>query len=419
MKPPVKKTVRMEKRVAELAAMTELEYDQVRVHEAKSLGLRLSTLDKAIFEKRETPQADHASHFKKEAPWGSPVTAADLLDEIIGILQTHTVMPPYAAQLIAAWVLFAWTHDVVRVSPLLALVSPEKRCGKTTVLTLIKALVPKPLASSNLSSASLFRMVDRWAPTVLIDEADTFLRDDRKNELRGILNAGHTRDAAFVHRCTGETYEPRAFNVWSPKVVAMIGRLPDTLEDRAIVMTMRRKRSSDQIERLRVDCMEMFEVTRRKLKRWSSDNLQKLRDADPPVPEALSDRAKDNVRYLVAIADLAGDHWPATIRDACLKNARDQGRAPQPANNALLRDIQGLFKERNITRISSQDLCDALVERDDLRWSKFTAGKPISPRGIANLLRDYGIKAESTRDGRVYSFCAFEDAFDRYLAPSE
>ena len=68
-------------------------------------------------------------------------------------------------------------------------------------------------------------------PTLLIDEADFFLRDNE--ELRGVLNSGHRR-GGHVIRIVGEDFEPRAFSTFSPCAIALIGRLPATLHDRAI-----------------------------------------------------------------------------------------------------------------------------------------------------------------------------------------
>ena len=67
---------------------------------------------------------------------------------------------------------------------------------------------------------------------MLIDEADSFLRNS--DELRGVLNSGHTRDSAFVIRTVGEDHEPRRFSTWGAKAIALIGKLPDTLADRSI-----------------------------------------------------------------------------------------------------------------------------------------------------------------------------------------
>jgi putative DNA primase/helicase len=88
------------------------------------------------------------------------------------------------------------------------------------------------------------------APTLLIDEADTFLKDN--DELRGILNTGHRRGGQ-VTRTVGDEFEPRQFTTWSPVAIAMIGRLPDTLDDRAITIRLKRRKPSERVRGFRSD----------------------------------------------------------------------------------------------------------------------------------------------------------------------
>jgi putative DNA primase/helicase len=99
------------------------------------------------------------------------------------------------------------------------------------------------------SPAAVFRAIEAWAPTLLIDEADSFVRNNE--ELRGILNSGHTRDSAFVIRTVGDDHEPRRFSTWAAKVVCLIGKLPDTLADRSIEIPLKRKLPSESVEKLR------------------------------------------------------------------------------------------------------------------------------------------------------------------------
>jgi putative DNA primase/helicase len=134
---------------------------------------------------------------------------------------------------------------------------------------------------SNISPAALFRAVEKFSPTLLIDEADTVTRDNE--ELRCILNSSHTRDAAYVVRTAGEDHEPRRFSTWSAKAVALIGRLPETLADRSIIVPMRRRAPSEQIERLRLDRPGILIELHRRAARWAADHLDDLRDADPPA----------------------------------------------------------------------------------------------------------------------------------------
>jgi putative DNA primase/helicase len=136
--------------------------------------------------------------------------------------------------------------------------------------------------------------------------------------LRGILNSGHTKAAAHVIRnveINGE-HKPRRFSTWAPKAIATIRALADTLEDRAIVLTLQRKPKTAPVERLRKRDSDEFAALRRRALRWAADNFDKLADPDPQIPDALNDRAADNWRPLLAIADLAGGKWPEQGREA-------------------------------------------------------------------------------------------------------
>jgi putative DNA primase/helicase len=122
-------------------------------------------------------------------------------------------------------------------------------------------------------------------PTLLIDEADTFLAGNE--ELRGILNAGHNRAYAYVLRAVGEDYEPKQFRVWAPKAIAKIGRLPPTLHSRAIQIKLQRKRIDENVVALRADRLGHLEPLRRQAARWIIDNSMSLKASEPEVPENL------------------------------------------------------------------------------------------------------------------------------------
>jgi putative DNA primase/helicase len=92
-----------------------------------------------------------------------------------------------------------------------------------------------------MSSAAVFRAVEAFAPTLIIDEADTFLTPE-KPELIGILNSSHVRATAYVVRVVGDDHEVKSFSTWCAKAIALIGELPGTLQDRSIIVRMHRKR---------------------------------------------------------------------------------------------------------------------------------------------------------------------------------
>jgi Protein of unknown function (DUF3631) len=139
-------------------------------------------------------------------------------------------------------------------------------------------------------------------PTLLIDEADSFVKDNE--ELRGILNSGHTKAAANMIR--NVDHKPRRFSTWAPKAIATIGTLADTLEDRAVVVRLQRKPPGATVERLGRRDNADFAALRSQAARWAADNFNKLADPDPKMPD-LNDC---NWRPLLAIADLVGGTWP-------------------------------------------------------------------------------------------------------------
>src|SRR5262245_5456619 len=107
--------------------------------------------------------------------------------------------------------------------------------------------------------------------------------------MRGILNSGHTKTATHVIRnveIKGE-HKPRRFSTWAPKAIATIRALADTLEDRAIVVTLQRKPKAAVVARLRKRDNEEFATLRRQAARWAADNFEQLTDPDLEVTEVL------------------------------------------------------------------------------------------------------------------------------------
>src|SRR5215469_4500775 len=235
--------------VARLAKLSKLEYDRQRDEAAARLGVRVATLDKAVRERRSADHDASTLPHWKVGPSPLPVDGAKLLDALRQVFRHYIVLPPGADIALALWVLHAWTMDAGEISPFLVLVSPTKRCGKTSVMILLQYLTPRSELASNITGPALFRYIEAVRPTLLIDEADSFVKDNE--ELRGILNSGHTKVAANVIRSVevnGE-HQPRRFSTWAPKAIATIRSLADTLEDRSITITLQRKPKTAAVTR--------------------------------------------------------------------------------------------------------------------------------------------------------------------------
>ncbi|MCZ6571946.1 MAG: hypothetical protein O7C98_02135, partial [Planctomycetota bacterium] len=114
---------------------------------------------------------------------------------------------------------------------------------------LLALVARRPLAATSLTAAVLYRVVEAFAPTLHVDEADNALRDN--DDLRVLFNSGYSRGTSRVPRCVGDEHEPRLFETFGPKALALIGKPPATILDRAIELGMRRRRKDEKLEPFR------------------------------------------------------------------------------------------------------------------------------------------------------------------------
>jgi len=347
-------------------------------------------------------------------PWPEPVALGDALAEALAAIMRHIFIGREAAVACALWA--AWTHifDSFDVAPLLVLVSPVKRCGKTSLLSVISQFVARPLLASNISPAASYRVIEGQRPTLIVDEADTFLTSNE--ELRGIINSGHTRDTAYVLRANPVNFEPERFSTWCPKLIAAIGDLPSTIEDRAVVISLERKPPSVKLARLGRKTKEELQTIGRKFARWAKDHAETIdADAEPDnPPQGLNDRAADNWRPLLILADCAAGEWPAMARKAAeiLSAARDGDNDDLLVR--LLVDLKIIFSEEGRDAIPACDLVDQLCRMEEAPWATISGGRPLTPQKLSRMLRKFGVRSRKGRTNNMYVREDLTDKWERY-----
>lgn len=404
-----------------LASLKPLEYDRVRKEQATALKVRPGTLDEMVKAARSDESEADRLPFVDVEPHPNPIDPAQLLDEVSGTIRQFIVLDDEQATAAALWVALTHFIDVVEVAPLAIINAPEKSCGKTQLLTVLGRMAYRPLSASNASASALFRAVELWKPTILIDEADTFFRDNA--ELHGMVNAGYLRGGSILRsEAVGDSWEPRMFSVFSAKALAGITlekHLPDATMSRGVVFNLRRKLSHESVSRLRHADRGLFAGIAEKLTRFALDYSQQVRLARPTLPDALSDRDQDNWDGLLAIASCAGDEWLARATAAALKLSCAAEKTVSTGNE-LLADIQHVFESKRVDRINFADLIQALCDDDEAGWATYNRGKPITPRQVSKRLKEYGISSKPTRFGydgvqKGFDIDQFGDAFARYL----
>jgi len=407
-------------KIGKLATLDPLEYDLERKRAAKQMGVQVKTLDTQVKTAKREITIQDSEFFETVIPYSEPVSPAELFNELYQTILAHIILDSAQAYALVLWIVMTWLMDGFEVAPLAIINAPEKSCGKSQLLDIISRLCAKPLVSANMTTASLFRVNEMYGPTLLIDEADMFLKENM--ELKGLINAGHTRSSSYVIRITGDNHEPKKFGVFGPKVVAGISlekHLSDSTMSRGIVINMRRKLECEKVTRLRHSNTEQFAQLKAKLARFTLDYAEQIHLARPELPEALSDRAQDNWEPLIAIAETAGNVWLDYALNAAL-NLSSSEEASLSIGTELLLDIQALFDTDAFEKISSADLIKKLIDDEERPWATYNRGRPITPRQVASLLKTYGIHSKTVRMSynktpKGYEFGQFKDAFSRYL----
>lgn len=114
------------------------------------------------------------------------INGKTLLDDLRDHLKKYLILQDGQWEAIVLWVMFSHCLNAFEIAPKLLINSPEKRCGKTTLMDLLQGLVYEPLLSSNITAASMFRMIDSVGCTIMIDEADTFDPPPIKESISGV-----------------------------------------------------------------------------------------------------------------------------------------------------------------------------------------------------------------------------------------
>lgn len=346
----------------------------------------------------------------------------ELLDELRAAIGRYVVLPSEEAlTAVTLWVAATHIQPALQHAPRLAVVGPTKGCGKSRVLDVLHETVHQPMMTVNTSPAVVFRVIGKNPPTLLVDEADTIFgpKAGEKEDLRGLLNAGHQRNRP-AWRISGPEHKPTAFPTFAMAALAGIGDLPDTIMDRAVVIRMQKRKPGERITqfRSRYSVPELHAV-RDRLTAWLAPLRSPAAAYVPKMP--VEDRAADTWEPLVIVADLAGGHWPAQARTACLAMTRHEVVQDEQTSlkTRLLRDIRRVFEqEGNREALRTQDLLAVLIQDGEAPWAEHGT-KGLNAYHLANLLRDFGIspanhRFENGKQAKAYARNQFLDAWARY-----
>ena len=347
-----------------------------------------------------------------------------VIDELYDLLGRYVVFPSPEAQVaVALWVVHCHALEAFESTPRLALLSPEKGSGKTRTLEVLALVVPTPMHAVNMSAAALFRVVADRQPTLLLDEADTYLGNSvakQHEDIRGLINAGHRRGAmAYRGEVSGKAVSVVEFPAFAACALAGIGDLPDTILDRSVIVAMKRRAPHEHVEPFRERLVRpIAERLRAQLEEWAAFNVEHLCSEWPEMPAGIVDRAADVWEPLIAIADQFDDPWPELARQAAVQLNSARAERDPSLGVQLLGDCRRVFDEADVDRLASESLVERLVGLDESPWGDLR-GKQLDVRGLAHRLRRYDVRPGTHRFEtdvrRGYFREDFHDAWQRYL----
>ncbi len=353
---------------------------------------------------------------------------AQLLDEIEGFVGRFVVYPSeHERRAHVLWIAHAHLMDCWESTPRIAFLSPEPGSGKSRALEVTEPLVPRPVHAVNTTPAYLFRKVSdpEGAPTILYDEIDTVFGPRAKDneDIRGMLNAGH-RKGAMAGRCVvrGKIVQTEELPAFCAVMLAGLDDLPDTLMSRSVVSRMRRRAPSEPVEpwRHRINAPDAY-LLRDRLAAWADTVRDRAAESWPDMPNGVEDRDADVWEALLAVADLAGGHWPDDARCSAVALVAASKAGGPSVGVLLLRDVRAIFKEHDADRLVTDQLLTDLRGIEESPWASIKRdGKPLDARGLAQRLAKYGIKSRNMRNPsdkvlKGYLRADFTDAWSRYL----
>lgn len=346
---------------------------------------------------------------------------AALLDEVAAAIARYCILPsPHALTGVVLWIACTHMTDAFEYAPRLVARSAEKRSGKSRLLEVVDALVHDPLRAVNATVSYIFRSLDRdgMPPTLLLDEADTIFgtktKAEQNEDLRGLLNAGFQRGLTFG-RTVGPQHTPTEFQTFAMAALAGIGQMPDTIEDRAVVVVMRRRKPSESVApyRTRRDRPSLVELADQ-LAAWAAGVVDQATGHEPENL-GVEDRAADVWEPLITVADKAGGRWPALAREAAafMVSEAETESEESSLNIKLLADIRDVFEDQCADFLASAKVCELLRGIDESPWSQFD----MNPSKLGHRLREYGIKTghNPAKTMRGYRRIDFLDAWERYV----
>ena len=319
---------------------------------------------------------------EKPEPYGSP---ANLVKEIQAYLYRYVDLSDSFRAIASYYVLLSWVYDAFNELPYLRF-RGELGSGKTRALKVIGSITYKPFFASGASTVSpIFHILDTFQGTFIFDEAD-FRFSDEKAELVKIFNNGNAKGFPVLRSTmtAKREFDPRAFHVFGPKIVAMRHSFADhALESRFLTEEMGQRSLRKDIPINLPNVQEDEARTlRNKLLMYRFENLPRIRINDTLVDPSLSPRLNQILVPLLSVVD--DEHLRKELRSSIKTLERSLYAARSATTEGqMLELLAKLLKNSTRPHISVSEIAAAFHAKYGTEHER-----PITNRYVGGILRE-------------------------------
>lgn len=271
--------------------------------------------------------------------------------------------------------------------------------GKSKLLTLCSCICFNSIPSANMSTACIYRLIQNARCSLFIDETEQLSNRHRAGEFRNILLCGYRRGQNTYRniRTLDGNYEPRAFEVYSPKMIANIEGLEDVLASRCITIIMQRS-LNEEITNREVDINDaVWQDIKDSLYLFLMENWREVKQTYTELENATPLRNRDWELWkpILSLARFFGEEIFEAMKDLAIENTEENRMEHLDTDETVLVEVL-------LSMVTEDDFYSLRDIRNRIRLH-LDDGNWFSERRIGNLLRRLGF-SERRRTGSGFQY---------------
>lgn len=311
-----------------------------------------------------------------------------IVGDVTEFIHRYVDLPPAFEMIAAYYVLLTWVYDAFNELPYLRL-RGDYGTGKTRALMTIGSICYKPFFASGASTVSpIFHTLDAFAGTLIIDEGDFRVSDERADIVK-ILNNGNVRGMPILRTMQNNQREfnPRAFRVFGPKIISTRGEYDDkALESRFVTEVMGAGTLRTDIPiNLPDSFADQALQLRNKLLAYRLARRNEVRADATLVDWSLEPRANQVLLPLLSLMSKEEDRETLRARARGMQAERMAERSTTPEAQ-VLEVLCGLIRHEDSKSIPVRQVAEGFMDAFGAEQNR-----PVSNRWIGAVLRKLGL----------------------------